>query len=70
MQGTAQIPPQATESMPAPERVETRLGSLDFRPRVPTEGTANRVHDPLDHVRAVSAFLDRSWRPGEIKAVD
>ncbi|WP_258049606.1 DUF1254 domain-containing protein [Streptomyces finlayi] len=46
------------ESISTPEQVETHLGSLEFPLGMPTEETANRVYDHLDHVYAVSAFLN------------
>ncbi|MFE7948554.1 DUF1254 domain-containing protein [Streptomyces sp. NPDC057426] len=46
------------ESIATPEQVETHLGTLEFPLGVPTEETAKRVYDHLDHVHAVSAFLD------------
>ncbi|MGC4912993.1 DUF1254 domain-containing protein [Streptomyces albogriseolus] len=58
MQRTAQISPRAMESVSTPERVETHVGTLEFPLGVPTEETANRLYDHVDHVRAVSAFLD------------
>ncbi|WP_208860827.1 DUF1254 domain-containing protein [Streptomyces griseoflavus] len=58
MQRTAQISPQAMESISTPERVETHLGTLRFPLGVPTDDTANRVYDHVAYVRAVSAFLD------------
>lgn len=58
MERTARISPQTVESISTPERVETRLGMLDFPLGMPTEDTANRVYDHLDRMRAVSAFLD------------
>ncbi|MEU8652643.1 DUF1254 domain-containing protein [Streptomyces sp. NPDC048737] len=58
MQEAAQISPEILESISTPERVETQLGSLDFPLGVPTEETADRLYDHVDHVRAVTAFLD------------
>lgn len=58
MQQTARISPQVMESISTPEQVETHLGTLEFPLGMPTEETANRVYDHLDHVHAVSAFLN------------
>ena len=36
-----------------PDRVESRLGALEFSDGVPTAETADRLFDNLDHMRAV-----------------
>lgn len=41
-----------------PDRVESRLGTLEFMDGVPTAETANRVFDNLDFMRAVEVFLN------------
>jgi hypothetical protein len=53
-----QVSQQALDSISTPERVETPIGTLEFPLGVPTEDTANRVYDHLDHLHAVSAFLN------------
>ncbi len=58
MQQTDRISSQVLESISTPEQVETHLGTLEFPLGVPTDETADRVYGHLDHVRAVSAFLD------------
>jgi hypothetical protein len=40
-----------------PERVETRLGTLEFHDGIPSVDTASRLFDHLDFARAVEAFL-------------
>ncbi len=40
-----------------PDRVETRIGALEFSDGFPTEDTARLLYDHLDFVRAVEAFL-------------
>ncbi|MFJ7175707.1 DUF1254 domain-containing protein [Streptomyces massasporeus] len=52
------IPPQAVESLSTPDRVETRLGTLEFPLGAPTDETADRVYDHLDRLHAVRGFLD------------
>ncbi|MCM2579325.1 DUF1254 domain-containing protein [Streptomyces meridianus] len=58
MQRAARISPQVMESISTPERVETRLGTLEFPLGVPTDETAGRLYDHLDHLHGVRAFLD------------
>jgi hypothetical protein len=53
-QTTAQILPQIT----TPDRVETRLGTLQFRDSVPSSETVQRVYDQLDFQRGVETFLN------------
>ena len=47
------IPPSIT----TPDRVETRLGTLEFVDGVPTAGTARAVQDHLAFIRGVETFL-------------
>lgn len=46
------------ESITTPDRVETRLGTLEFFDGLPTVETADRLHDHLTFVRGVEAFLN------------
>ncbi|MEE4108762.1 MAG: hypothetical protein V2I24_05405 [Halieaceae bacterium] len=48
------IPP----SILTPDRVETRLGSLEFFDGYPSAETVDAVYDNLDFQRGVRAFLD------------
>ena len=45
------------EKIQTPDRVETRIGALEFRDGFPTDDTAQRLFDHLDFVRAVEVFL-------------
>ncbi|MFE1324318.1 DUF1254 domain-containing protein [Streptomyces sp. NPDC058735] len=58
MQYATRISPRVLESLSTPERVETHLGTLDFPLGVPTDETADRLYDHLDHLHAVRGFLD------------
>ncbi len=40
-----------------PDRVETRIGTLEFADGFPTEATAQLLYDHLDFLRGVEAFL-------------
>ena len=48
-----EIPPAIT----APDRVETRLGTLRFTDGFPDDATVEKVFDNLDFQHAVQAFL-------------
>jgi hypothetical protein len=41
-----------------PDRVDSRLGALEFTDGIPTAETADRLFDNLDHMRAVEVFLN------------
>ena len=43
---------------PAPERIQTRYGTLEFPGGYPTEETAQKVFDELDLQRATQLYLD------------
>ncbi|HEY3703219.1 MAG TPA: DUF1214 domain-containing protein [Acidimicrobiales bacterium] len=57
----ADVPKGFNTPIPAkvmtPDRVETRLGTLEFTDGFPTPGTAEMLYDHLDFVRAVEVFL-------------
>ena len=54
MKMTTEIPPQIT----TPDKVETRLGTLEFFDGFPTDATAEKVFDNLDFLRGVEVFLN------------
>jgi hypothetical protein len=58
LQQAERISPQVMESISTPEQVETHLGTLEFPLGVPTDETADRIYDHLDHLDGVRAFLD------------
>jgi len=57
----APVPPGFNTPIPSkittPDRVETRIGTLEFNDGLPTAGTAQLLYDHLDFVRGVEAFL-------------
>lgn len=48
------IPP----SLVTPDKVETRIGTLDFKDGAPSRETLDKVYDNLDFIHATSAFLN------------
>jgi len=46
------------EEILTPDKVQTSLGELEFRDGVPTEATAQLLHDNLFRTRAIDVFLD------------
>lgn len=59
---TDPVPPGYNTPVPSkiltPDRVESRLGTLEFTDGVPTAATAELVFDNLDFMRAVEVFLN------------
>jgi hypothetical protein len=53
-QATAGIPPSIT----TPDKVETRIGTLDFKDGLPSKATLDKVYDNLDFTYAYRAFMD------------
>jgi len=53
-QSTAGIPPSIT----TPDKVETRIGTLDFKDGLPSKTTLDKVYDNLDFTYAYRAFMD------------
>jgi hypothetical protein len=50
----ATIPPQIT----TPDKVDTRLGTLDFKDGMPSQDTVGKVYDHLDFTHAFEAFVN------------
>lgn len=51
-QSTTKIPVEIT----TPDRVESRIGTLEYKDGVPTVETAEKVRDTLDFTRALNAY--------------
>ena len=60
-QSTAESTPgyntKIPESIMTPDKVETRIGTLEFFDGIPTKETATLLYDNLDFMRGVEAFL-------------
>jgi len=54
MKMTTDIP----EAITTPDRVETRIGTLEFFDGIPSKETADLVYDYLDFSRAMETFLN------------
>jgi hypothetical protein len=50
----ADIPPQIT----TPDKVESRIGTLEFKDGLPSKATLDKVYDNLDFTYAYRAFMD------------
>jgi hypothetical protein len=54
----AQTAPAIPQILVTPDKVETRVGTLEFKDGAPTAATAEKVLDSLDYVRGVDAFMN------------
>lgn len=54
----AQVPDDALRSLSAPDKVETHLGTLEFKDGAPSKNTVDKVRDTLDFTRALDAYLN------------
>jgi hypothetical protein len=63
-QASAEVPPKMKmttdipKSITTPDKVETRLGTLEFFDGFPDDATTQKVYDNLDFMRGVQAFLN------------
>jgi hypothetical protein len=64
----AQSASGAPASLTTPDRVDTRIGTLEFRDGAPTLQTAQKVRDALDFTRALNAF-NNSFRGASAYAI-
>ena len=54
----AQPGPVVPPSITTPDKVETRIGTLDFKDGAPSKATLDKVYDDLDFTHAQRAFAD------------
>jgi len=64
----AQVSSETLKSLGAPDRVETRIGTLEFKDGVPSAATAQRVYDTLDFTRALNVY-NNSFRGASAYAI-
>ncbi len=55
---SAQVSRETLESLSTPDRVDTRIGTMEFRDGAPNQSTAEKVYDNLDFTYAFRAFTD------------
>ena len=51
------VPSETLKAISTPDRVESRLGTLEFNDGAPSEATATLLYDHLDFVHGVEAFI-------------
>jgi hypothetical protein len=54
----AQKPTDIPSGLKTPDRVETPIGTLEFKDGAPSAATVQKVYDNLDYVRGVDAFMN------------
>ena len=54
----AQAAPAIPPSITTPDRVDSRIGTLEFRDGAPSKATLEKVYDNLDYTRAFEAFVN------------
>ena len=57
-QALAQVSQQTLNAIGAPNKVETRIGPLDFKDGVPSRETVRKVYDTVDFTHALDAYLN------------
>jgi hypothetical protein len=58
LSGTALAESEIPPSLVTPEKVETRIGTLEFKDSAPSAATLEKVYDYLDFTHAFRAFAD------------
>jgi hypothetical protein len=54
----AQTAPAIPPAITTPDKVETRIGTLDFKDGAPSKATLDKVYDEIDSANAQRAFAD------------
>jgi hypothetical protein len=64
----AQVSKETLESLSAPDKVETSIGTLEFDDGAPSAATAQTVYDTIDFTRALNVYND-SFRGASAYAI-
>ncbi|MDI7862663.1 DUF1254 domain-containing protein [Rhizobiaceae bacterium n13] len=64
----AQVAQETVRSLGAPERIETSIGTLEFKDGAPSAETAQTVYDTLDFTRALNVY-NNSFRGASALAI-
>lgn len=65
---SAEVSRETLDSLSTPDRVETRIGTLEFRDGVPSPEAARKVFDTLDFTRGLNVF-NNSFRGASAYAI-
>jgi len=55
---SGQVSKETLDSISTPDKVETRVGTLDFKDGAPSKETLAKVYDQLDFTYAYRAYMD------------
>ena len=64
----AEVSPETLKSLSAPDKIETSIGTLEFKDGVPSDATAAKVYDTLAFTRALNAY-NNSFRGASALAI-
>ncbi len=64
----AEVSPETLKSLSAPDKIETSIGTLEFKDGVPSDATAAKVYDTLAFTRALNAY-NNSFRGASAYAI-
>ncbi len=64
----AQVSQETLDALSAPDKIETHIGTLEFKDGAPTVDTAKKVYDTLDFTRALNAY-NNSFRGASALAI-
>jgi len=54
----AQVSEQTMQSISTPDKVDSRLGPLEFKDGAPSKATADKLYDNIDFIHAYEAFVN------------
>ena len=54
----AQTQSKTPPGLTTPDRVQTQIGTLEFKDGAPSAATTQKVYDNLDYIRGVDAFMN------------
>jgi hypothetical protein len=54
----AQVSQETLESLTTPDKIETRLGTLEFKDGAPSRATLDKAYDHIDFTHAYNAFVN------------
>jgi hypothetical protein len=60
-EAAAQASAPTSQAISTPDKVETRIGPLDFKDGAPNAATAAKLYDNLDYTHAFDAFGSASF---------
>src|SRR5262245_41619901 len=53
-----QVSDDTLKSLSTPDKVDTRIGSLDFKDGAPSKETSDKLYDQIDFIHAYNTFMN------------